>query len=71
MKIEDKPKNEEACKDFCGSCPSYPGTGEWLFCSRGKSIKEIERNGCLCLACQVYIDYGLEGDYFCDEGAAK
>jgi len=71
MKVEDNRKNEETCKDFCGSCPSNPGTGEWLFCARGKSIKKIIRNGCLCPACQVYIDYGLEGDYFCDKVAPK
>jgi len=71
MKAEDNRKNEGTCKDFCGSCPSYAGTGEWLFCARGKSIKKVVRNGCLCPACQVYIDYGLEGDYFCDKGAPK
>jgi hypothetical protein len=71
MKVEDNQKNEETCKDFCGSCPSYPGTGEWLFCARGKSPKKIERNGCLCPACQVYMDCDLEGDYFCERGSPK
>jgi len=71
MKVEDNEKNEETCKDFCGSCPSYPGSDEWLFCARGKSLKEISRNGCLCPSCQVYMDYDLSGAYFCDEGAAE
>ena len=70
MKIEDNQKNEETCKDFCGSCSSYPGTGDWLFCARLKSKQKIKRNGCLCPACQVHIDYDLEGDYYCDRGAA-
>ena len=71
MKVEDTEDNEEICKDFCGSCPSYPGTNKWLFCARGKSGKKIERNGCLCPACQVYMDSNLERDYFCDEGAPE
>jgi len=71
MKVEDNKKNEEICRDFCGSCPSYPGTGELLFCARGKSVKDIQRSGCLCPACQVYMDYNLEDDYFCDKGKPK
>jgi len=71
MKIEDNEKNEETCRDFCGSCPSYPGTDEWLFCARGKSVKDISKNGCLCPSCQVYMDYDLSGDYFCAEGTAE
>ena len=71
MKVEDNKENEETCRDFCGSCPSYPGTDEWLFCARGKSKEKIGRNGCLCPACQVYMDYDLETDYFCDEGAPQ
>ncbi|UCE44118.1 MAG: DUF2769 domain-containing protein [Candidatus Bathyarchaeota archaeon] len=69
--VEDNPQNEETCKDFCGSCPSYPGTEEWLFCAQDKSQKEIRRSGCLCPSCQVYMDYELSGDYFCAEGAPK
>ncbi len=71
MEVEDNEKNEETCKDFCGSCPSYPGTDEWLFCARGKSRKKIARKGCLCPSCQVYLDYELSGAYFCDEGAPE
>jgi hypothetical protein len=67
--VEDNRENMETCRDFCGSCPSNPGTDEWLFCAKGKSEEKIERNGCLCPACQVYMEYELEGDYFCDEGA--
>jgi len=68
MKVEDNKDSEGICRDFCGSCPSHPGTDEWLFCARGKSKKRIKRNGCLCPACQVYMDYDLKRDYFCGEG---
>ncbi len=71
MKVDENEKNEETCRDFCGSCPSYPGTDEWLFCAREKSRKKIARNGCLCPSCQVYMDYELAKTYYCAEGAAK
>ncbi|UCD73273.1 MAG: DUF2769 domain-containing protein [Candidatus Bathyarchaeota archaeon] len=70
-KVENNERNLETCRDFCGSCPSYPGTEEWLFCAREKSRTEITRNGCLCPSCQVYMDYELDTDYFCAEGAPK
>jgi hypothetical protein len=71
MKVEENEKNEGTCRDFCGSCPSYPGTAEWLFCAREKSRKKIVRNGCLCPSCQVYMDYELSKTYYCAEGAAE
>jgi len=71
MKVDDDEKNEAVCQDYCGGCPSYPGTDEWLFCSRGKSSNEIVRKGCLCPACGVYAEYYLSRDYFCSEGAAE
>ncbi|MFW6117617.1 MAG: DUF2769 domain-containing protein [Thermoproteota archaeon] len=61
-------KNQRTCKDFCGNCPSYPGTGEWLFCARGRSTTKIEKKGCLCPTCKVYKDYQLSGRYFCAKG---
>jgi len=63
MKVENTKKNEKQC--ICGGCPSYPETGEMLFCARGKSIKAISRKGCLCPACQVYTDYELSDDFYC------
>jgi len=68
MKVDDNERNEGNC--ICGDCPSYPGTGEMLFCARGKSREGIMRNGCLCPSCEVYGDYNLSGGYFCAEGAA-
>ncbi|NIO37845.1 DUF2769 domain-containing protein [Candidatus Bathyarchaeota archaeon] len=69
--VEDNKKNVEICRDFCGSCPSYPGTKEWLFCSRGRSRRKIEKGGCLCPSCQVYMDCDLSSQYFCTEGIPK
>jgi hypothetical protein len=68
-KVEYNRENMDICKDFCGSCPSHPGTDEWLFCANHKSEKKIYRNSCLCPACQVYMDNDLEDEYFCDEDA--
>jgi hypothetical protein len=65
MKVEDNQKNEEICRDFCGSCPSYPESAEWIFCARRKSRKKIVKKGCLCTACQIFMDYDLSNDYFC------
>ncbi|NWG11357.1 DUF2769 domain-containing protein [Candidatus Bathyarchaeota archaeon] len=70
-KVEDNEKNVEVCMGQCGSCPSYPGTDEWLFCARNKSANKISRKGCLCPACQVYTDYALSSNYFCDREPPK
>ncbi len=68
MKVDDNSKNEDICSEFCGTCPSYPDTDEWLFCARGKSKREITKQACLCPVCQVYADYGLKDDYHCIKG---
>jgi hypothetical protein len=70
-KVEDNEKNVEICTNFCGICPSYLGTDEWLFCARSKSTKKISKKGCLCPSCQVYIDYELSDNYFCDKEPSK
>jgi len=70
-RIKDNDENEGVCRDFCGSCPSYPGSNEWLFCARGKSKEDITMNGCLCPSCQVYLDNDLKGAYFCRKGVPK
>jgi len=58
--------------DFCGNCPSYPKiTGEGLYCARGKSKSEIDRQGCLCPGCSVYEKNNLFGTSFCAEGKAE
>ncbi|MHC4617273.1 MAG: DUF2769 domain-containing protein [Planctomycetota bacterium] len=50
----------------CSSCPSYPkGKGEGLYCARGRSNCEIERKGCNCPECPVWLNNGLTAMYFC------
>ena len=71
MRVDDNDKNEDICSLFCGTCTSYPGTGEWLFCARSKSIKKIPQQVCLCLTCQVHEKYELKDEYYCMKGAAE
>jgi hypothetical protein len=71
MPVEDSVDNENICKNYCGSCPSYPKSGEWFFCARKKSAKSAEREGCLCPGCDVYEKYNLSSMYYCDTGAAE
>jgi hypothetical protein len=71
MKVDDNEGNQESCRAFCGKCPSYPRSDEWLFCARGKSREKISRNGCLCNSCPVYKKYDLSGFYFCDKEALE
>ncbi|NWF86706.1 DUF2769 domain-containing protein [Candidatus Bathyarchaeota archaeon] len=70
-KVNDNEKNVGICTRQCGSCPSYPGTDEWLFCARSKSASKISKRGCFCPSCQVYADYELSSSYFCDKGPPK
>ena len=60
------------CKDYCGKCPSYHGTGETnlAFCSIGKSSLIIEKKGCLCKTCPVYKMMSLRWEYYCTDGNA-
>jgi len=66
MIVDNTEDNFKICMDFCGNCPSYPKIpGEALYCARGKSTSEIDRQGCLCPGCSVYEKYNLFGTYFC------
>ena len=60
------------CKDYCGKCPSYQGTGETnlAFCSIGKSSLIKEKKGCLCNQCPVTKMMSLRWEYYCTEGSA-
>ncbi len=71
VRVEDNSKNNDICRKFCGDCPSYPKSGELLFCAKGKSAKTIAKNGCLCPGCDVFEKYNLDFTYFCDVGAAE
>ena len=60
------------CKDYCGNCPSYQGTGETnlAFCAVGKSAKIKEKKGCLCSQCPVSKMMSYRWEYYCIEGSA-
>jgi len=60
------------CKDYCGKCPSYQGTGETnlAFCSIGKSSLIKEKKGCLCKQCPVTKMMSLRWDFYCTDGNA-
>ncbi|RMF90209.1 MAG: DUF2769 domain-containing protein [Methanobacteriota archaeon] len=61
------------CKNFCGNCPSYTGTGEtdYGFCATGKSSKITEEKGCLCPGCPITGAMSLRWQYYCTGGAAR
>ena len=65
--VDDTREGYEAClADYCGKCPSYPECGEEaLYCARGGSEAEVERNGCDCPECPIWQKYGLGGMYYC------
>jgi len=60
------------CKDYCGKCPSYLGTGEnkLAFCSIGKGSQIKEKKGCLCKQCPVTKMMSLRWEYYCIESSA-
>jgi hypothetical protein len=71
-KVEDTQENAAICQNNCKSCPSYPEVeGEILYCSRGKSSKQIEKVGCNCTFCDVQIKYGCSKMYYCAEGECQ
>lgn len=65
--IEDTPENFKICmQKNCNTCPSFPrGKGEGLYCARGPSQLPIEKNGCNCPECPLWIDAGLSQMYYC------
>jgi len=66
-KVEDTQENFKICMDGnCSTCPSYPKkSDEGLFCARGASKAHIEKKGCNCPECPVWMDNGLSGMYYC------
>ncbi|MBN2477765.1 DUF2769 domain-containing protein [Candidatus Micrarchaeota archaeon] len=40
-------------------------------CLRNASKCEIEKKGCVCPGCRVYINNKYKGDYFCVNGKAE
>jgi len=64
-KADSTPENERICRDFCGTCPTFPDTGELLFCARGKSSSPKKEMGCNCGVCDVWNKYSLKDFYYC------
>ena len=71
-KVDDTPENERICLNGnCSTCPSYPGgAAEALYCARGRSKCELDKKGCNCPECPIWIDNGLAGMYYCVKGSA-
>ena len=60
-------ENFEICvRDNCGQCPSFPEVeGEGLYCARGPGKRQIERKGCDCPDCPIWVSCGLSRTYYC------
>jgi methylamine---glutamate N-methyltransferase subunit C len=67
--VEDTRANYDICmRGNCSACPSYPdksGGAEGLYCARGPSKLSVEKKGCNCPECPVWINDGLSGMYYC------
>ena len=67
MKVSDTEENFKKC--ICVNCPSYNECmkegKEGLYCTRGKTICDLKREGCICPQCPVSRDYKLLGGYYC------
>ena len=60
------------CKDYCGKCPSYKGTGEesLAFCMGGKSSIITKKKNCLCGQCPITKMMNLRWEHYCTNGSA-
>ena len=68
MVVENNEQNYKICieQGNCSKCPSFPGNeGEGLYCVRGHSKSAIDKRGCNCPECPVWINGGLSGMYYC------
>jgi len=65
--VPDTEEYRQRC--ICGECPSFPGD-DGFYCAVGKSSNEVERRGCSCADCENYREFGLQGEYYCEHGAA-
>jgi len=67
--VEDSEENFGICLDNCGTCPSYVGNREEaLYCARGRSSREVEKKGCNCPECPLWMSCGLSAMYYCING---
>ena len=76
MSEKQKKDNREQiiymCREYCGKCPTYKGTGEksFAFCMEGKSSVITEKKGCLCGKCPVSKTMSLRWTHYCINGSA-
>jgi len=72
-KVPDTQENVQKC--ICGGCPSYDDcmrdNNEILYCAKEKSACEVPRKGCLCGACPLVAEFGLDKMYYCVMGAEE
>jgi hypothetical protein len=68
-KVKNTEENFKLCMSGnCSTCPSFSKkAGEGLFCARGASKVAVEKRGCNCPECPVWIENGLSGMYYCTE----
>ena len=66
-------RTKDICKEYCGKCPSYIGTGEtdYVFCAMGKSEKITVEKGCLCGICPITEEMGLRWGFYCIRGSSR
>ncbi|MDD4901905.1 MAG: DUF2769 domain-containing protein [Patescibacteria group bacterium] len=67
--VTNTPENFKKC--ICLGCPSYQAdeclkkNADKLFCAKGKSQCEVASKGCICAACPVWSENGLNSYYYC------
>ena len=74
--VDDTEENEEICKKYCGSCPTFKRNNlaqsppHLLFCARGKTSNpsNVKTVNCYCPACEVFTKNKLAIGYFCTKG---
>ncbi len=64
---------KKVCKDYCGECPTYMGTGETElgFCATGKSDIIKKEKGCMCAGCPITEKLSLRWEYYCTRGTGQ
>ena len=64
---------KQVCRDFCGVCPSYAGTGEkdYGFCATGRAHAISVEDGCICESCPITDGLSLRWEYYCTRGSGR
>ena len=73
MKVPATSENKAMC--ICPNCPTYNECmekgKERLFCAKGKTSCDPEKQGCICSECPISSKYRLNKLYFCMNGKAE